>query len=70
MSDSINYLYISECHQSFLEKIRLKYYDLLGYEILLFCKNNKEKKSIQYQENDYGDIDEYDFSIAFHNNII
>ena len=67
MSDSINYLYISECHQSFLEKIRLKYYDLLGYEILLFCKNNKEKKSIQYQENDYGDIDEYDFSIAFHN---
>jgi hypothetical protein len=46
--------------------MRLQYYDLLGYEILLFCKNNKQQKSFHYKENDYRNLGEYDFSIAFH----
>jgi hypothetical protein len=66
MSDSTNCLYISEYHNRFLEKIRLRYYRLLGYKILLFCESGKKQKLSKHREDSCKGLSKHSFHAVFH----
>ena len=57
---------ITELHDGVIENVVLRAHYLLGYEVLLFCKTNKQIKLSKYRCNNYSTLKNYDFSIFFH----
>ncbi len=57
---------ITELHDGVIENVVLRAHYLLGYEVLLFCKINKQIKLSKYKCNNYSTLKNYDFSIFFH----
>lgn len=66
MSNLHKKILITELYDGLINQTILWFYSLFGYEIILFCKTDKEIKLTKYKLNDYSSLKHYDFSIFFH----
>jgi hypothetical protein len=70
MSHSNKKIFISELHEGLIERFVLWFHSILGYEVLIFCRTNKQIKLTQYRCINYSSFENYDFSIFFHRKAI
>ena len=66
MSHPNKKILITELYDGLINKTVLWFYNLIGYEILLFCKTDEKILLSSYRVNDYSILNDYDFSVFFH----